>query len=195
MLGQVAAVGIEHLEKLTRGGRGVVRQTISGKKREKGVGERMYLCTGFHLADQEIYACVRDELEECLGLGGVFEQPGFRLLERLVPAALDHVRHERPGGTAEADERDAAGEAGACQGDGVVHVLEPFVYTVRLQILHVFGDIERFREDGAGVHEHLHAHGLGDDEDVGEDDGGIDKAWITIDGLQGDLCCELWILA
>ena len=155
----------------------------------------MYLCTSFHLANQEIYARRRDELEECLGLFRVLEQPGLRFLQRLVAASLDHVRHESPGSTAEADERDTASKAVACQSDGVVYVLKPFLYTIWLQILHVFGDIEWFREDRTRVHEHLHAHGLGDDKDVREDDSSIDQVWIAIDGLQGDLCCELWILA
>ena len=125
----------------------------------------------------------------------VLEEPRFRFLEGLARSSLDHVRHERPGRTAETNERNAASEAFAGQGDGVVHILKPFFHTIGLQILHVFRDIERFREDGAGVHEYLHAHGLRDDEDVREDNGSIDQVWITIDGLQCDLCCELWILA
>lgn len=155
----------------------------------------MYLCAGFYLANQEIYACGRDELEECLGLIGVLEKPCLRFLECLARASLDHVRHERPRGTAKADERNATSEAFACEGDGVVDVLEPFRYTICLQSLNVFRAIERFSEDGARFHEHLHAHGLGDDEDIREDDGSINKVWITIDRLQGDLCCKLWILA
>ena len=116
-------------------------------------------------------------------------------MERLAGAAFDHVRHERPRGATKADEGDAPGETGAREGDGVVHVLQPVADTVCVQLCHVCGDVERLREDGAGVHEDLHAEGLRDDEDVGEDDGGINQAWIMIDGLEGDLCRELWVLA
>ena len=155
---------------------------------------RRYLCAGGHLADQESDAGVGDEREERVGRLGVLEQPRLGFLEGLARATLDHVGHERPGCAAEADEGDAAREAVAGEGDGVVHVLEAFADAIGLEVLHVFGDVEGFGEDGAGVHEDLHAKGLGDDEDVGEDDGGI-KLWIAVDGLQGDLCRELWILA
>ena len=168
-----------------------MRRGSDGERR----GGETYLCTGFHLADQERDACRRDALEEGLGLLWVLEQPRFRFLERLARAALDHVGHERPGGTAEADEGDAAREAVTCEGDGVEDVLEPRRDAVCLEILHIFGDVEGFGEDGAGVHEYLHTHGLGDDEDVREDDGGVDKVWIVVDGLEGDLGCELWVLA
>src|SRR5690606_25377050 len=39
----------------------------------------------------------------------------------------------------------------------------------------------------------LHAHGLGHDEDVGEDDGGVEAE--APDGLQRHLARELWRLA
>ena len=188
MWGQVAAVGIEHLEQLPK--RTLVRGRRDGEK-ETGTD----LCTGVHLTDQEIDACRRDALEERFRLVWVLEQPSFRFLERLARAALDHVGHEGPGGTTEADERDAAVEALACEGEGVVDVLEPFCDAICLQILHVLGDVEWCCEDRAGVHEDLHAHGLGDDEDVRKDDGRIDKAGIAIYGLQCDLRCEFRVLA
>jgi len=34
-------------------------------------------------------------------------------------------------------------------------------------------------------HLHNHAHGLRDHQDVGEDDGGIKKAGVALNGLQG----------
>lgn len=36
-------------------------------------------------------------------------------------------------------------------------------------------------------HDNLHAHGLGYDEDVGEDDGGIDEPRVAINGLEGEI--------
>lgn len=40
-----------------------------------------------------------------------------------------------------------------------------------------------------------HAHGLRDDEDVGEDDGGIDEAGIAADGLESDFRGDFGIAA
>ena len=36
-----------------------------------------------------------------------------------------------------------------------------------------------------GQHLHRHAHGLRDDEDVAEDDGGVDEVGVAVDRLEG----------
>jgi hypothetical protein len=61
--------------------------------------------------------------------------------------------------------------------------------------LSVVWRLEWLWEVGSLLVDHLddHTHGLRDDQNVGEDDGGIDKAFITFDGLEsqgrGDLGC------
>ena len=47
-------------------------------------------------------------------------------------------------------------------------------------------------EGGAFFGQHLdrHAHGLRNDEDVAEDNGGVDEAGIAVDGLQGQGRCD-----
>ena len=59
------------------------------------------------------------------------------------------------------------------------------------QLLDVRGGDERVGEVRSGVHLHLHAHRLRDDEDVAEDDGGIDEPGVPPDGLEGDFFREL----
>lgn len=50
---------------------------------------------------------------------------------------------------------------------------------------------------GALLVDHLdrHAHGLGDDEDVGEDDGGVDQAGVALNGLEGQGRGDLGVAA
>jgi hypothetical protein len=143
------------------------------------------------LAREILDAELRDDLEQLLGLVRVPVQPRLGLAEDLGPAALDHVAEEGPGRAAEADERDAAAQFFARQRDGLVDVVELFfdVVLVRGQVvvLGVGGRGERVREGGAffGQHLHRHAHGLRDDEDVAEDDGGVDEVGVAVDRLEG----------
>ena len=51
--------------------------------------------------------------------------------------------------------------------------------------------VERLGEERAWVHLDGHAHGLRDDEDVAEDDGGVQEARVPPDGLQGYFGGEL----
>ena len=151
-----------------------------------------HLRAGLDLADEEVDADVGDAVEERLGLGGVLEEPRLALLERLRAAALDHVREERPGRAAEADEGHLARERGARARDRGVDVPELLVdVDVLGEALDVRGRDERVGEVRARVHLHLHAHRLRDDEDVGEDDRGVDEPGEPPDRLEGDLHREL----
>jgi hypothetical protein len=66
-----------------------------------------------------------------------------------------------------------------------------------LPVLLVVGRLERLGEVRALLVDHLddHAHGLRDDEDVGEDDGRVDEALVPLDGLEGERRGHLGIAA
>jgi len=73
-------------------------------------------------------------------------------------------------------------------GDGVVHVAESLVDGHGgVDALDVLEGAQGVGEAGALAFEHLHleAERLGDDEDVGEDDGGV-QLGEAVDGLHGD---------
>jgi hypothetical protein len=40
-----------------------------------------------------------------------------------------------------------------------------------------------------------HAHSLGDDENVGEDDGSVEETGVALDGLEGDCRSDLGVTA
>ena len=154
-------------------------------------GCAVYLCSRLDLQGQVLDAQVGDLGQQRPGLVGVLIDPGLALGEELGAAALDHVAEEGPGGAAEADERDAAGELAARDGDGLVDVAElPGDVDVARQQLAVLGvgrGGQRVREGRALLVHHLdlHAHGLRDDQDVREDDGGVQQPGVALDGLQG----------
>lgn len=61
----------------------------------------------------------------------------------------------------------------------------------------VLGCLEGLREMRALLVDHndLHTHRLWNDEDVGEDDGGIDEACVAFDGLEGERGSNFWAAA
>lgn len=128
--------------------------------------------------------------QQPLGLLRMPVDPSLALGEQLGAAALHHVAEEGPGGAAEADERDSAGQLRPRQGNGLVDVAEPVSDVDGLlqdsPVLGVGGGLEGVGKVRALLvhHLNLHAHGLGNDEDVGEDDGGVEQAGIPFDGLQ-----------
>lgn len=126
----------------------------------------------------------------------VLVAPRLGLLPRAAPTALDHVAKEGPRAGAEADEGDLALEAVARLGDGGVDVLELVedvdvaVEEAALGVLRVAERVGEVRAE-AGEHLDVEAHGLRDDEDVGEDDRGVEESVEAADGLEGDLACEV----
>ena len=149
---------------------------------------RTHLGAGVDLADQEVDAYVRDAIEERLALVRMLEQPRLGLLEGLGPTSLDHVREEGPRCAAEADERDLAAEPVPRTRNSSKDVIELLLHVdVLAQARDVCGRVERSGEGGGGIHEDLHAHGLRDDEDVAEDDGGVDEARVPPYWLKRDL--------
>lgn len=144
------------------------------------------------LANEEVNADVRDAHEERLALLGVLKQPCLRLCVRPARLAFDHIREERPRCAAEANERDLACELVPCARDRSKDVAELLVdVDVRAQARNIYGSVERCGEERARVHLDGHAHRLRDDENVAEDDRGVEKSRISPDGLQGHFGGEL----
>lgn len=190
----LAGPRIEHHHKLWECGSAELRSY-------EGVGFQTNLGTGLNLQRQILDANLGNLLENLLRLLGVAVDPALRLGEELRAAALDHVAEQRPRGAAEADQRDAAGQLVPRHGDGLVDVVQLArdvdLLVEDLAVLRVLRGPEGFGEVRALLVDHLdsHAHGLGDHEDVGEDDGGIDQAGEAVDGLEGDLRGDLRVAA
>ena len=146
-------------------------------------------------------ANVGNLVEQLLGLLGILVNPLLALGKQLRPAALNHVAEERPGGTAEANQGYPPGQLLPGEGDGLVHIVELVgdldIALHNLAVLRVIGALEWARKVRALLIHHLdvHAHGLGDDEDVREDDGGIEEASVALDGLEGDGGCDFGVAA
>lgn len=148
-----------------------------------------------------VHADVGNLGEELLGLLGIPVDPGLALGEELGAASLDHVAEQGPWRTAEADERHPSLELLPGEGDGIVdvaklvgHVDVPLKY---LLVLAVVGVLQGLREVRPLLvhHLHHHPHCLRDHQDVGEDDGGINQALESLDGLKGKGRCDLWVPA
>lgn len=98
---------------------------------------------------------------------------------------FDHVDEQRPGGTAESDQRDGTVERDAGTGECGKDVAE-FGIDVdggRQQTIDICGGDERIGEMRAWIHLDGHSHGLGDDEDVAEYDCRVEEAGVAPDGL------------
>lgn len=127
----------------------------------------------------------------------VLVNPSLDLSKQLRAAALNHVAEKRPRRTTEANQRHSARQLLPRQGNGLVDVVELSSHidlsAENLFVLSVERVLERVREVRSLLVHHLdlHAHGLRDDEDVGEDDGGVQQALESLDRLQrqggGDL--------
>lgn len=160
-----------------------------------------YLSASLDLQSQVLDAQLRDLLQQSLGLLGILVDPRLDLLEQLSTAALNHVAQQRPWGTGESEQGDTAVELLAGEGDGLVDVVQLLghvdVALHELGVLAVAGRAQRVGEVGALLVDHLdrHAHGLGDDEDVGEDDGGVDQAGVALNGLEGQGRGDLGVAA
>lgn len=160
------------------------------KRLKTKVGRRPYLSTGLHLKSQVVYTDISNLGQELLRLLRVLVDPCLDLGEKLGPAPLDHVAKERPRGAAEANQGNPASQLLPRQGDCLVDVVElggnVHLSAEHLLVLPVRWALQRVGEMGTLLvhHLHLHAHGLGNDEDIGEDDGGVQQALEALDGLQ-----------
>ena len=156
-----------------------------------------HLSTCEHLPHQQIRTHIRDAHQQPLALLWIPIQPPFRLLKGLAPAPFYHVRHERPRGTTEPDERHPSIQSSARELDSFKEVSQFFLHIhVGAQTGEVGGVDEGFREDGTalGFHEDRHAHCLWHHEDVGEDDGCVQQG-VSVDRLEGEGRGDGWGLA
>lgn len=153
-------------------------------------GIETHLSTGLHLKSQVVYTDISNLGQKLLRLLRVLVYPRLGLGEKLGAAALDHVAEERPRSAAETNQGNPAGQLLPRQGDCLVDVVElgghVHLSAEHLLVLPVRGALQRVGEVRPLLvhHLHLHAHGLRDDEDVGEDDGGVQQALEALDGLQ-----------
>lgn len=152
--------------------------------------DEVYLSTSNDLQREVFNTKLSNLLQQLLALLGILEDPGLDLLEHLGATTLNHVTEQSPGSAAEAVQRHAAIELLSGHGDGLVDVVQSLLdidisFHDFLVLLVVRGH-ERVGEMGALLVDHndLHAHGLRNDEDIGEDDGTINEAGVTINGLQ-----------
>ncbi len=115
--------------------------------------------------------------------------------ERLGAAPLHHVGGQGPGAAGESDERHFAFQL-AADGTHRVHHVAEFVFRIRhRQRLHVGHGGDRTLEARAFTlfEVETEPHGIGHGEDVGEEDGGIER--IAAQRLQGDLTSQLGVAA
>lgn len=136
-------------------------------------------------------ANIRNLVQQLLRLLGVFVDPSLAVLEQLRATTFNHVAEQGPWRSAETNQRHSACQLLPCQGDTLVNVAQ-FLGNVNtavhyLPILLVLWGSQRIGEVRSLAFQHFnnHAHGLGNDEDVGEDNGGVDEAGKPIDWLQG----------
>ena len=145
-------------------------------------------------------------------LGCIFDQHIHQLADQLVPdfgrvvhqlldfqimtraAALNYVTGQRKRCTAEADHRQPGAEVFRHQGDRVGHVAE-FASAICAQHVHVFGRANRFLDHRpfAGREMKWQAHDFQRQQQVGEDDGGVNLE--ELGGGDGDLGREFRLLA
>ena len=142
-----------------------------------------------------------DLLKQLLALRGILEDPALHLLEDLAAAALNHVAQQCEGRTAEAVQRHSAVELLPSERDGLVDVVQALLHIHLsfhdLCVLGIFRVHEWVGEMRALAVQHndLHSHGLGNNQDVGEDDGGIDQALEAVNRLQSEVGCNFGVAA
>jgi hypothetical protein len=144
-----------------------------------------------------VHAGIGNLGQQLLRLLGILVNPSLDLSKQLRAAALNHVAEKRPGRTAESNQWHSARQLLPRQSNGLVDVVElgghVELSVEDLFVLSVGWGLERVREVRSLLVHHLdlHAQGLGDDEDVGEDDGSVQQALESLDWLQrqggGDL--------
>lgn len=173
-----------------------VRERVRG---ERGGGELAgprvkdldQLGTGGNLKRQILNTDLGNLLQQSLRLLRVLVNPGLGVDEKLATTALNHVAQQGPWRTTETNKRDTALQLKTGERNSLVHVvqlgLHVHILCHDLLVLSVRGRLQRLGEVRALLIQHLHdhSHSLGDDQDIREDNGGIDEAIISINGLEG----------
>mmetsp|Transcript_160309 Transcript_160309/g.514385 ORF Transcript_160309/g.514385 Transcript_160309/m.514385 type:complete len:262 (+) Transcript_160309:640-1425(+) len=133
------------------------------------VEDRQQRCTGVELVDQVLHNDVAQARHQLLGLLWVKVEPLLGSVEAGDCATLDHVAHERPRSTAEADNRHIVVTALAGPKDGVEHIAEgrrDIWFHVELGQIRRGLDCELELRTLGRLHVARHAHRDGDHQDV-----------------------------
>lgn len=152
----------------------------------------MHLSTSLNLSDEILCANFGDALKNRLCVLRRLVRPRLCLLPCPASSTFNHVAEEGPRSGAEPNEGDFSLEAVPSLCDGgidVLELLEDVGLAVEDALLSVLGALEGMGEvrTDAAEHLNLHAHRLGNDKDVGEDDAGVEEAFEAADGLESDL--------
>ena len=117
------------------------------------------------------------------------------LAEVAAGAALDHVGGQGPGAAGEADQRHAAVQLAADGAHGIHHVAQVLLGVGNRQGLDIGHARHHLLEARtlAGFEVQALAHGIGDGEDVGEEDRGVDLR-VAIQRLDGHFAGQLGVL-
>ncbi|MCY1435328.1 hypothetical protein D9M71_514180 [compost metagenome] len=121
----------------------------------------------------------------------VVVEHGLGLAEVLGRAAFDHVGGQGPWAAGEANQRHATVELAADGADRVHDVAQVFLRVGDRQRFDVGQGADDFLEARAfaGLEVQTLAHGIGNGQDVGEQDGRI-QLWITVQRLHCDFASE-----
>ena len=160
-----------------------------GVEHHDGLGTGLDL--GIEIPDHAVGQLVQQQVQ-CLRLG---IHHLLDLGEGLGAAPLHHVGGQGPGTAGEADQRHFALELAAYGAHRIHHVAE-LVFRIRNgQRLHVSHGFDGSLEARAFTLFEIETqpHGVGHGQDVGEEDGGIER--ITAQGLQGDFTSQLGVAA
>lgn len=150
-----------------------------------------------HLSNEVLCADLGDLAQDGFGVLRVVVSPLLDLLPSLATPTFHHIPKQRPRSRAEPNQRHLAVQRLAGQSnrrEDVLELLKDVGLAVEDALLGVLDRFERVGEVRSYAAEHLdfHAHGLRDDEDVGEDDGGVEQARVATDGLHRELAGECW---
>ena len=164
---------------------------VSAEDAAPGVEDHQRLRAGAHLRGQVAGGRVREQREQTVELAGVLDQQGLGAREVSRATAFDHVRRERPGASRESDERHATFEIAPNDPDRVHHESQIIFRIRHAQPIDVGRGAHRRAEPGSLSLDELQpeTHRPGDGQDVGEEDGGIERE--PAQRLQGDLAGEL----
>lgn len=150
------------------------------------------MSAGKDLTDKEIGTNIRNTPQQLMTRLGVLVQPALTLLKRLASPTFTHVRHQRPGGTAEPNQGHPSIQSLPGKRDRLKYISQLFLHIDILpETLDVIRCNERIGKDRTArrFHEDFQAESLRDNKDVAEDDGGV-EAGVTVNRLESKGRCE-----
>ena len=168
-----AAHGVEHLPRVGRHETLVVARAESARP---GVEELEHLGAGLDLGEQVSDDRVGQQVHEPREGGRLVEHELLHLGVLARMAALDHVAGERERGAGEADEWHPAAQLAGHEAQGVEHVgsVGPGIADAHAVEVGRAAHGALDHRAVAGVEVEADAHALEWQEDVGEDDGGVE---------------------